>query len=175
MRQELFTSRSHALMLLSVPVVAALVAAAQLVELGPRALDPGLNDPDAEALRVLCVAALAISALLVGVLAPGLVRRSPALVIDDEGLLEPGALGAGRVRWADVTGVRVVALTRDYVALDLVDVDAFLEGAPLLRRAALRGAMLMGYPPVTISGRALGVDTRELARTIEAARASALR
>lgn len=173
MRQELFASRSHALMLLSFPVVLFLAAAVQLAALGPRSPEPGLEDPANEVMRVLAVAGLGLAGFLIAVLAPGLVRRAPALVIDDEGLDERGALGAGRVPWSDVASVRVVRLARAYVGLELFDLDAFLEHAPLLRRLALRGAVRMGYPPITISGGALGVDTHELARAIAAARDAA--
>lgn len=174
MRQELHASRAHTLLLISMPLVLLGMAVAALAAAGPRG--PGLAPEDFsdEAFRALALAAVGLAALLLVVLAPGLWRRAPALVIDDEGLEDTGAFGAGRVRWDDVAGVRVVSLTRDYVGIDLVDVDAFLAGAPLLTKLALRSAMRMGYPPITIAGRALGVDTHELAQTITAAREAAL-
>lgn len=173
MRQEHFASRSHALVLLAGPAVLFVAAVVQLVLLGPRSPDPSRNAPEVEVLRVLGVSALGLAVFLIFVVAPGLFRRAPALVIDDEGIEEPGALGAGRVRWADVRSVRRVALVRRYVGVELTDLEAFLEGAPLLRRLTLRSAVLLGYPPITISGRALGVDTDELAGAIAAARDAA--
>lgn len=174
MRQELFASRSHALMLVSLPLVVVGLGVASTLELGLRATGLAAADPAEELLRALSLAAIGLGGLLVAALAPSLVRRTPALVFDDEGLDDRGAFGAGRVRWEDVAAVRVVRLTRAYVGLDLVDVEAFLAGAPRLRRLAVRTSLAMGYPPITIAGRALGLDAHDLARTLSAARLAAL-
>lgn len=152
---ELFPSRGHVTSL-------AVTAAVLTVVCGVAAVigfDAAQTDPSATALVVTCTGAVgALTAFGAGLIAVRrmLVARWPVLIVDDEGFTDwlPN-LGAERVEWSEVTGVRDANLAgRPVVAVDVVDPDAVIDRqrTPVRRVAAATNLRLVGTPVVLKPG-----------------------
>lgn len=172
-RREYFANRLKIAVVFAPSAILTACAAATLIGMGLRSPDPGENALEDDLQRLLCLTTIAF--LSVGMLAMSrlLVSRAPALVIDDEGLVESGralGLSVGRIRFSEM--VAVEALGEDFVAIELADVEAFLREAPLTRRLAVRLNQRTGHPAITIPVNMLRVSSYELAVELRRAKAA---
>jgi hypothetical protein len=98
-----------------------------------------------------------------------LISPRPSLVLDDRGLTDnASAVGAGLVRWEEITGVVMVemGITR-YLTVEVRDPEAVLARQPTLKRWVMTANQSLGTSPITIPG-ALPISLDELAELITA-------
>lgn len=131
------------------------------------------NRPVEELLRSIGLLGAGLFGSCFVVIAGLALRRGPGLVIDDEGIVEhTSGRAAGRVRWEEVTGVRLIrGASGPLVGVDLADVEAHLDRLPGWRRWIVRSNVATGSPPVTIDPAPLGQDPRALVSLLLAERA----
>lgn len=137
-------------------------------------LDFAANDLVDEALRAMGVAATTFFGALTLAVGDLAVRPGPGLVIDDEGIVErTSGMAAGRVRWEEISALRIVrhANQQRVVGLDLHDVEAHMDRLAGWRRWLLRTNMRTGWPAVAIHVDSLGQDAEQLAALLLAERA----
>ena len=144
----------------------ALVAGAAwlLYAVGPRSLDPGQNDPRAEVVRLVAVLAIGFFGLCIVVALAMMRRRGPALVIDDEGIIDhtTGA-SLGRIPWAEMEEIDAA---EEWVLIGVRDLDALARDLPPFRRWLAR----LDGPRTRVLARAVGLQAAALAWAIREAR-----
>jgi hypothetical protein len=84
---------------------------------------------------------------------------TPALVLDSEGMLDnSSALAVGRVRWAEITQIRVIEVARQrYLSVSVRDPEPFLEKGGPLRRKLNRANFLKVGAPINIKATTLAM------------------
>lgn len=98
-----------------------------------------------------------------------LLRPHPSLILDDRGVTDnASAVGAGLVRWDEITGVSMVemGITR-CLSVQVRDPEAVLARQPAVKRWVMRTNWSLGTSPVTIPG-TLPISLDELAGMIGA-------
>lgn len=93
----------------------------------------------------------------------------PSLILDERGVTDnASAVGAGLVRWNEITGVEIVerGFTR-YLTMQVRDPEGVLARHPAVKRWVMRANWSLGTSPVTIPG-TLPISLDELARMIGA-------
>ncbi|MBO0608857.1 STM3941 family protein [Myceligenerans salitolerans] len=152
---EFFPSRGHVTTLAVAALVLTVVCgAAAVVGFGSAQAEPSPT-----ALVVTTTGAVGtLMALGAGLIAVRrmLVARWPVLIVDDDGFTDwlPN-LGAERVEWSEVTGIRDASLAgRAVVAVDVVDPEAVAERqrTAVRRLAAATNQRLAGTPVVLKPG-----------------------
>ena len=98
-----------------------------------------------------------------------LLDPSPGLLIDSEGFTDnSSAMGAGRVEWKDVTGLRLSTISgQTFLTVDVANPEACIERfGPLAAQAARMNLSIVGSP-VNISANSLSTDLDELYATFK--------
>ena len=96
--------------------------------------------------------------------------RRPGLVLDHEGIIDnSSALPAGRIRWDEITGIRMSDVqSQIFLTIDVVDARRFVERGGALRRFANRANMGLVGSAINISTNGLAISRVELARQLAA-------
>lgn len=150
------------------PWVVALVAAGSLafVAAAPLVVREGLRGGPADC--AIC-AAFALADLLffgLGLVwsAGALIRRSPAIIIDDRGIMDhSSAIGAGFIAWGEIAAVRLVGA---HLLILPIDEPTLLARFPAWRRLFYRANSAALGAPIQITSMALSITSEELGRLI---------
>jgi hypothetical protein len=101
-----------------------------------------------------------------------LVRRTPLLVVDDDGILDQGsALRIGRLRWSEVSGVEVRSfLGQRFLSIRLLDPSSVVARQPRVLRFLFRFNHRVTGSPVCIPASVLPASAEVVRDRIEAFR-----
>lgn len=134
---------------------------------GLPALDWSQRRPGVEVQRAVWLLLAAAAALIGLELAWQAATPRPALVVDDEGLVVwTFGAPACRVAWQELREVEVLGDPRSsgaLLGLHVRDVEAHLDGAPLLHRCLLRLNASAARPTYVLAGMALGRPVGDVA------------
>lgn len=98
-----------------------------------------------------------------------LLRRSPLLVVDAQGIDDrSSAIPGGRIMWEDITHIRLVRFSRQKnICIHLADPKAYLSR----QRGAKRWLMAINFrlsgTPVNITGQSMGVSLEQVYEEME--------
>jgi hypothetical protein len=95
---------------------------------------------------------------------------NPGLVLDAEGIIDnSNAIGAGRIRWDEITEIRVTrAAAQRFLTVVVTDPRKFIDQGGSLRRKLTEANFRKSGSPINITARTLRISFDELvARTAE--------
>jgi len=94
--------------------------------------------------------------------------KKMGLVIDDEGITDNASgVAAGKILWADITGVRTTQVqSTKFLLIDTVDPEKYLITKNRLKAATMRLNAKMYGTPVTIPSSALKCSFNDLERIV---------
>lgn len=121
-------------------------------------------------LRVLSTAGIVFCILSAVFAARRLFDPTPGLVLDAEGLIDnSNVLGAGRVRWDEITEIRVTKSgPQRFLTVLVDDPRKFIDRGRSMRRKIYEANYRKAGSPVNVTGRTLAIPFEELvARTSE--------
>lgn len=102
--------------------------------------------------------------------ARGWADRSPGLVLDAEGLVDMvSSVQAGRIRWAEVTGLAVLKVRNQFtLVLRVADPQRLIAAASPVRRALAEADARLCGSPVAISAATLAIGFDDLVQLCHA-------
>jgi len=95
--------------------------------------------------------------------------RSPAVILDREGIIDNSSAGAvGRIRWDEISDLRVSTIgTQRFLTIDVVDVRRFAGRGGVVRRLLNAGNVRLVGSAINIPTLTLAVSMDELFRQVE--------
>jgi hypothetical protein len=106
-----------------------------------------------------------------------LLKPGPAIVIDDDGILDDASgVSLGRIRWDQVGEIREYRVDdQAFLGIRLKDLDALIAQQPFWKRRIIRANLRMGAAAVNIPQASLGIELSALRREMEQRKMEAAR
>jgi hypothetical protein len=106
-----------------------------------------------------------------------LLRPGPAIVIDDDGILDDASgVSLGRIRWDQVGEIDEYRVKdQAFLCVMLKDLDAVIARQPFWKRRILRANLRMGAAAVNIPQASVAIKLSDLRREMEQRRREAAR
>jgi hypothetical protein len=106
-----------------------------------------------------------------------LMRPGPAILIDDDGILDDASgVSLGRIRWDQVGEIQEYRVNdQAFLGIRLKDLDVLIAQQPFWKRRLVRANLQMGAAAVNIPQASLGIKLSELRREIEQRKREAAR
>jgi hypothetical protein len=108
---------------------------------------------------------------------PRLLRPGPALIIDDDGILDDASgVSLGRIRWDQVGEIDEYRVDgQAFLGIMLKDPDALIAQQPFWKRRIIRANLQMGAAAVNIPQASVGIKLSDLRREMEQRKRDAAR
>lgn len=106
-----------------------------------------------------------------------LLRPGPALIIDDDGILDDASgVGLGRIRWDQVGEIDEYRVDdQAFLSIMVEDADALIAQQPFWKRRIIRANLQMGAAAVNIPQGSVGIKLSDLRRVIDQRKREAAR
>jgi hypothetical protein len=106
-----------------------------------------------------------------------LLKPGPAIVIDDDGILDDASgVSLGRIRWDQVGAIEEYRVNdQAFLGIMLKDLDALIARQPFWKRRIIRANLRMGAAAVNIPQASLGITLSDLRREMEQRKREAAR
>ncbi|GIP41205.1 hypothetical protein J31TS4_44850 [Paenibacillus sp. J31TS4] len=141
-----------------------LVSALVFVLLGILLTAVGLGEEESAAIAGIGIICTLFFGFCLAYLLLRFIRRTPSLVVDDEGIVDQSsAIGGGRIRWDEMEDLKLyVFMNQAFIGIRLHDPESFLDRQGTWKRLLMKANRRMVDAPVNIAQTAVALPLDEL-------------